>query len=505
MAREPVEIFEQLCDSTREVVMLRSLEGLLDWDERTQLPPAGGEYRADQVAYVAGLVHQKQTAPEVGEWLDELADSPLAADSTSDHGSTIRLLKRDYEKKTCLPQSLVEELARTSVLGQQVWASARRENDFSSFQPILEKTVTLKRQESAAHGSSETPYDPLLDDYEPGESTKNIARVLGELRDALVPLVQAISESSFSPDVSLLERDYPVAAQESFGRLAAEAIGFDFQAGRLDVSIHPFCAGLGPGDVRLTTRYDPNKFNDAFFSILHEAGHGIYDQGLPRQHYGLPLGKDVSMGIHESQSRLWENLVGRSRAFWEHFFPQAQTVFPTALGDVNGDNFYSAINDVRPSLIRVDADEVTYNLHILIRFELELALIEDQLQVADLPDAWNEKYQHYLGIDPPTDTEGVLQDIHWGAGLFGYFPTYALGNLYASQFFAQAEKDLGDLSADFRRGEFSRLREWLNENIHQHGRRYTPAELAERITGAPLTHEALLGHLTDKYSAIYGF
>jgi carboxypeptidase Taq len=498
------ESYALLCGHVHEATMLASIQELLEWDERTKMPPAGGAYRADQAGYVAGLVHQKQTAPIMGEWLAALADSPLAADPTSDTGAVIKHLQHDYDKKTRLPQSLVEELTRTGVQGQQVWAAARKANDFAAFQPILEKMVGLKKQEAAALGFTTTPYDPLLDDYEPGESTGNVARVLAELRDALVPLVQAIGESSFCPDVSLLARSYPPAVQETFGKLAATQIGFDFQAGRLDVTDHPFCAGLGPGDVRLTTRYDEHAFSDGFFSILHEAGHGIYDQGLRHEFYGLPTGEYVSLGIHESQSRMWENQVGRSRAFWEFFFPQSQAAFPAALADVPLESFYAAINNSQPSLIRVEADEVTYNLHILIRFELEKALLEDELQVADLPAAWQDKYRKYLGVDSPTNADGVLQDVHWSAGLFGYFPTYALGNLYAAQFFAQAKQDLGDLETQFRRGEFAPLREWLRMNIHTHGRRYTPSELAERITDKPLTHAALIEQLTAKYGELYG-
>lgn len=496
--------YDLLTGHVREAAMLAHIQQLLEWDERTQLPPAGGPYRAEQAGFVAGLVHQRQTAPILGDWLAELADSPLATDPTSDTGAVIKHLQRDYDKRTRLPQSLVEELTRTASQGQQIWVAARKADNFSEFQPILEKTVELKKQQAAALGFDATPYDPLLDDYEPGETTANIARVLAELRDALVPLVQAISASQFRPDTSILSRTYPVPSQEAFGQWAATRIGFDFQAGRLDVTDHPFCAGLGPGDVRLTTRYDEHSFSDGFFSILHEAGHGIYDQGLPREHFGLPTGEYVSLGIHESQSRMWENLVGRSRAFWEYFFPRSRETFPEALGEVALGDFYAAINDVRPSLIRVEADEVTYNLHILIRFELEKALLEGDLQVADLPAAWQDKYREYLGIVPHTDSDGVLQDVHWSAGLFGYFPTYALGNLYAAQFFARAEQDLGDLDAQFRRGEFSDLREWLRAKIHIHGRRFSPGQLVERITGEPLSHGPLMDYLNQKYGELYG-
>jgi carboxypeptidase Taq len=498
------ETYALLTSHVRDAKMLSSVQGLLEWDERTKMPPANGKYRADQAAYIAGLVHQKQTAPILGEWLAALTESSLAADPTSDTGAVIKNLRHDYDKKTRVPQSLVEELTRTGVQGQQTWAAARKADDFAAFQPILAKMVDLKKQEAAALGYTTTPYDPLLDDYEPGETTANVARVLAELRDALVPLVHAISESKIRPEPSILSRTYPTAAQETFGKLAATKIGFDFQAGRLDVTDHPFCAGLGPGDVRLTTRYDEHAFSDGFFSILHEAGHGIYDQGLPREVYGLPTGDYVSLGIHESQSRMWENQVGRCRAFWEYFLPKAQAAFPEALNNVALGDFYAAINDSRPSLIRVEADEVTYNLHILIRFELEKALLEDELRVDGLPAAWQEKYREYLGIISPTDADGVLQDVHWSAGLFGYFPTYALGNLYAAQFFAQASQDLGNLDGLFRRGEFGELREWLRANIHTHGRRYTPAQLAERITGKALSHAPLMEHLTTKYGELYG-
>jgi carboxypeptidase Taq len=498
------ETYALLTAHAREAKMLSSIQEILEWDERTKMPPANGQYRADQAAYVAGLVHQKQTAPIMGDWLTALADSPLAADPTSDAGAVIKHLRHDYDKRTRLPQSLVEELTRTGVQGQQVWAAARKANDFAAFQPILTKMVDLKKQEAAALGYTTTPYDPLLDDYEPGETTANVARVLAELRDALVPLVHVISESKYRPNTTILSRTYPTAVQETFGKLAATKIGFDFRAGRLDVTDHPFCAGLGPGDVRLTTRYDEHAFSDGFFSILHEAGHGIYDQGLPRESFGLPTGEYVSLGIHESQSRMWENQVGRSHAFWEYFFPEAQSAFPESLSNVALDDFYAAINDSRPSLIRVEADEVTYNLHILIRFELEKALLEDELRVDDLPAAWQEKYREYLGVVSPTDADGALQDVHWSAGLFGYFPTYALGNLYAAQFFAQAKQDLENLDGQFRRGEFGELREWLRANIHTHGRRYTPAQLADRITGKPLSHAPLMEHLTTKYGELYG-
>ncbi len=504
MTNKQQAAYERLCTHAREVAYLNSTQGLLGWDERTKLPPAGGEYRAEQMSFLAGLIHKKQTAPEVGEWLAELVDSRLAADPHSEAGADIVNLKRDYDRKTKLPQTLVEELAKLSVLGQQLWVEARKANDFARFRPLLERTIELKRQEAAAIGYDDQPYDALLDEFEPGAKTADVAAALRGLREQLVPLVAAIAASSRRPNMDALRGRYPVDLQESFGKRAAAAIGFDFTAGRLDVTNHPFCGGAGPRDVRLTTRYDEDTLSGSLFSTLHEAGHGIYEQGLPADRYGLPTGEAVSLGIHESQSRMWENLVGRSRAFWEYFYPEAQTAFSDALARVPLDDFYFAINDVRPSLIRTESDEVTYNLHILIRFELELALINDELSVADLPAAWHAKYQEYLGIQSSTDADGVLQDVHWSSGAFGYFPTYSLGNLYAAQFFEKAEADLGDLQAMFRGGEFMPLRDWLRTNIHSQGRRYPAPELCRRVTGSPLSHGALMRHLRTKFGPLYG-
>lgn len=496
--------YERLCDYAREVALLTSARQLLEWDERTKLPSAGGTHRAEQVRFLAGLIHQKQTAKEMGDWLTRLADSPLAEDPQSDTGAVIRKLRRDYDKRTKLPQKLVEELARLGVVGQRSWSESRKENSFAKFRPVLEEILVLKREEAEAIGYDDVPYDALLDEFEPGEKTANVARVLGGLREQLVPLVREIAASSRRPNQELLKRRFPIDRQESFGKRVATAIGFDFQAGRLDVSQHPFCCEPGPHDIRITTRYEENFFPTGLFSILHEAGHGIYEQGLNKEAYGLPTGQSASLGLHESQSRMWENLVARSRSFWEHFYPEAQNVFSESLGNVSLEDFHFAINEVRPSLIRTEADEVTYNLHILVRFDLEQALLEDDLAVADLPAAWNEKYREYLGIEPPSDADGVLQDVHWGACLFGYFPTYSLGNLYASQLFAKAEEELGDLDAMFRRGEFDALRQWLKTNVHGEGRRYSAAELIERVTGRPLSHDALMGHLREKFGPLYG-
>jgi carboxypeptidase Taq len=397
---------------------------------------------------------------------------------------------------------LVEELARVTTRAQQIWEEARQADDFATFQPWLLKIVDLKRQEAKAIGYSTVPYDALLDEYEPGATTAEITQVFAALRDDLVPLVRSILASGKKPKREILDREYPVEQQRAFGQAAAAAIGFDFDSGRLDVTTHPFCSGIGPGDCRITTRYNPRRFNEAFFGILHEAGHGIYEQGLDPAHFGTPAGSAASLGIHESQSRLWENQVGRGRPFWEHFFSKAQQTFPSAR-DVKLDDFVFAINDVQPSFIRVEADEATYNMHIILRFELEQALLSGDLQPADVPGAWNERFEKAFQLTPPNNALGCLQDIHWSMGGLGYFPTYTLGNLYAAQFMEQARMDLGELDGDFRRGEFGRLKGWLNEKIHRLGQRFPAAELCKRVTGRPLTHKPLISYLRAKYEPLY--
>ena len=500
---DPTAAYGELIKTTREIALLGSAASVLHWDERTQMPPRGAEHRANQVSLIARMTHEQFTAPRVGELIAAVEGSPLVADPEGDAAVNVRELRRSYDRNTKLPPALVEELTRTEVLGQQAWAEARKKSDYALFRPWLEKTLALKKQQADCYGFATERYDALLEDFEPGETAANLTRVFESLRGPLVDLVGRVAQSGRRAPVELFDRAYPRDAQERFARDAAAAVGFDFDAGRLDVSVHPFCTHLGPGDVRMTTRYDEGRFG-AFFGVLHETGHALYSQGLPPEHYGTPRGDDVSLGIHESQSRLWENFVGRSRAFWEHFFPKAKAAFPAALADVSLEDWLFAQNDVRPSLIRVEADEATYNLHILLRFDLERAMLRDDLTPADLPGAWNETMRKYLGVTPPDDARGCLQDIHWSGGAIGYFPTYTLGNLYAAQFFEQARKDLGDLDALFARGEFKPLLDWLRTNIHSHGKRYRAPELAKRITGAPLSAEPLLRHLRGKARDYYG-
>jgi len=503
---QPNEHYQTLVDDLTQAALLGSCASVLGWDEQTYLPSGGTEHRANQLSLLAGLMHERTTSPERGELLDELEGSPLTTDPDAPAAANIREARRSFDRATKLERRLVEEMSRVSTLSQHAWVEARQKNDFSHFLPWLEKTVALKREEAQAIGYGDgVPYDALLDDYEPGATTAEIESVFSPLRDALVDLVQAIKASGKKPDVDILTRRYPIDAQRDFGMDAARQIGFDFDRGRLDEAAHPFCSGFGPGDCRLTTRYNEHHFPGAFFGTLHEAGHGIYEQGLDKACFGTAMGESTSLGIHESQSRMWENLVGRSRPFWQHCFAEAQQAFPEALGDVSQDDFYEAINDVRPSFIRVEADEVTYNLHIMLRFELEQALVSGDLEPADVPGAWNEKFSAYFEIRPPDDARGCLQDIHWSGGMIGYFPTYALGNMYASQIFATAREALGDLDAQIARGEFEPLKLWLNENIHRQGRQYRAGRLVEVVTGSGLSHEPLVEHLRTKFADIYEF
>lgn len=496
-------IFDRLCIFMRETQLLQSTFSLLGWDERTGMPPEGAEYRGEQMTYLAGIIHRRRTDSQLGDWLERLIDSPLYSKPHSIEGTVIRESKRQFDRQRKLPESLVMELTRTSVQGQQDWQKARERNDFSIFMPSLKKIIHLKRQEADAIGFLECRYDALLDEYEPWETTARVKNILEGLRRELTPLLQQIAGASPVSQSHCLNKTFPIEKQKIIGREIAKTIGFDFQQGRLDTTVHPFCTELGPYDTRITTRYDEHFLPTSLFGILHEAGHAIYEQGLQKQWYGLPPGQTISLGIHESQSRIWENQIGRSRDFWTYYFPRLQNVFPKALHDVSFNAFYSAINTVTPSLIRVEADEVTYNLHILIRFELEQLLLDEHLSITDLPEAWNDKYESYLGIRPRTFTEGVLQDIHWSGGAFGYFPTYALGNLYSAQFFAKCESDLGDLSAQISAGHFDGFRHWLQEHIHQQGQCYSAGELVTLVTGEPLTHRYLVNYLRNKVSEIY--
>jgi carboxypeptidase Taq len=407
---DPASLYEELVARVRESFLLSSCSSLLSWDEQTYMPSGGAAHRGNQLGLLAGLHHERFTHPRIGELLAELTDSSFVVDPLAPPAVNVRELTRTYRRLSRLPRTLVEELARTIPLSQHAWVEARKHNDFSQFSPWLDKILTLKRREAEALmgdelGPQATLYDALLDEYEPGARSAEITRMFADLRRELVPLVTRLTQARRQPNRELLRREFPLDRQRQFAEAAAKAIGFDFHTGRLDTAHHPFCTHIGPGDLRITTRFKLNDFNDSFFGVLHEVGHALYEQGLDPEHFGTPLGEAVSLGIHESQSRLWENAVGRSLPFWRHFFPRAQQMFPETLGSASLDEFYFAVNEVEATPNRVQADEVTYNLHIVIRFELEQVLLSGELAAADLPGAWSEKYRHYLGLTPPSDAE----------------------------------------------------------------------------------------------------
>jgi len=494
------DAYEAFADHHRESSLLQSCASLLSWDQETHMPKGGAGNRAQQLTLLSGMVHRRQTSEEYGELLAAAEDCGLIADEHPAAAANLRVARRDYDRSRRIPPALVEEKTGATVLARRAWVDARANDDFPSFRPHLERIFDLSRQIAEAIGSeSGDPYDALLDAYEPYATAEGIEAVFAPLREAHISLLDRILGSDRSVDVRMLHRDFPQRAQAALAREAGSAIGFDFERGRIDETAHPFCMAISPDDVRLTVRYERDFFNPAFFGLLHEAGHGMYAQGLPAKQHGLPAGTACSFGIHESQSRMWENLVGRSRSFWRWCYPKAQEAFPEALVNVAEEDFYRAINEVKPSLIRVEADEVTYNLHIMLRFELERALLSGELDAGDLPGAWNETFEKYLRISPDNDADGCLQDIHWSAGLIGYFPTYTLGNVYAAQIYEAAERDLGELEPQFERGEFKPLKEWLNRNIHDHGQIHPPRELVEVVTGSPPHHDALVRQLESKY------
>lgn len=488
--------YSQFIEKVRELYYLRSAAGLLSWDQETMMPPKGAPVRAKQLATLSSLRHDRLTSPEFGELLEELE----AENRLGDEGIIIREMARDYRRAVKMPTRLVQELAETTSLAYDVWTRARKESDFRSFVPWLEKVFELKKQEARCLGFDKNLYDAHLDDYEPGLTAEFTETLFTRLRDTLTPLVDRVGEAPDRPAANgWLRAHYPAALQEQFGREIIGAMGLDWEAGRLDVSPHPFCGGAGPSDVRLTTRYNENDFLVSLFSIIHEAGHALYEQGLEFRHFGTPLCDTASLGIHESQSRLWENQVARSADFWEYWFPRFLQIFPEQASSLKIQDFYPAINRVRRSLIRVDADELTYNLHIILRFELEQDIFRDHLAVRDLEEAWNAKIKQYLHIVPPDAAHGVLQDVHWSSGLIGYFPTYVLGNIHAAQFFRKACSDVPDLRENIRHGRLLPLREWLREKVHRHGRRYPPAELVTQVTGEPPNVDYFVQYLHQKF------
>ena len=496
----PSTTYAEFVEHLKEIAVIGQIGGLLGWDQETYMPTKAAEQRSQQVSLIAGLAHERFTSDRTGQLLEKLereADPDVAV------VTNVREIRRSYDREVKLPTALVKEIARTRSQALDAWQKARAASDFAQFAPVLDRLLDLKRQAADLIGWTTERYDALMDEFEPGARAADVQAVFDQLKGALVPLVAALKNAPRQPDTTILQRECPRAGQEALNRRVVAAMGFDLEAGRIDVSAHPFCSGTTPFDVRLTTRYDEHYFPMSLFGTMHEAGHGLYEQGLDPTYLGTPMCSSVSLGIHESQSRLWENLVGRSRPFWEHAFPEFQRTFPS-MADVPPDAFFFAINTVRPSFIRVEADEVTYGLHIMLRFEIERQMVAGKLATRDVPEQWNALFREFLGLTPSKDAEGCLQDIHWGMGIYGYFPTYQLGNLYASQFFAAAQKALPDLDGQLRKGQLKPLRDWLRENIHRHGMRYRANELVQVVTGAPLSPEPYMAYLNGKFKPLYG-
>ena len=493
------DLLNKVIEQAREISVLSGTMALLEWDQHTYMPERAGEFRSQQITWLSGLIHQRQTDAAYGEALRELHRTITEKSAPSAAEANVRGLLRDFEKNVQLPESLVKATALATSVGQQVWVEAKAKNDFSLFKPSLEEIVRLRREEaSILQTVGRTKYDSLIDQYEEGADSEQIRIVFESLRRDLVPIVrEALVREKAKPTKLTLGKAFPVEAQRKLSRWVAEKIGFDFGRGRLDETEHPFCTTLGPHDHRILTRYFEDSYSSGLYGVLHEAGHGLYEQGTPADMHGLPAGSAASLGVHESQSRLWENMVGRSPGFWKWLLPTAQAHLP-ALAGLSVDQIVADLNRVEQSLIRIEADEATYNLHIFVRFEIEKELIDGDLKVSDLPELWRVRYHEYLGIAPETDSMGVMQDVHWSAGLIGYFPTYTLGNLYAAQLMETASRQLGDLDEMFSRGEFAPLLDWLKTNVHAHGRCWLPHELMTRVNGAPLDAKPFLSYLQKK-------
>ncbi len=479
--------------------LLRSTLGLLEWDQQTGLPPEAAELRSEQSSLLAELAHEAFTSDETRAALEALEASDPSP--TDDSAMVARLIRRDYDRATRLPTRFVREKTEHLNRAYHAWSRSRANDDFAQFAPFLKKNLELAREEASLQGWESNPYDYHIDLHDPGVTAKKVESLFQQLKEPLLELVGRILEASPPPTSSLFE-GFSESAQERCARLATEAIGFDYRRGRLDRSLHPFCSGDGQ-DTRLTTRFHPDNPLDSLFSSLHEAGHGLYCQGLPVEEVATPLGEAVGMAIHESQSRLWENQVGRSRAFWTHFAPIYRRHFPEQLRDVSDDELLRAVNRVSLNPIRVDSDEVTYNLHIMLRFELEQALFSGDLEVEALPAEWNRLSLDLIGLQPANDAEGVLQDIHWSGGAFGYFPSYTLGNLIAAQLWYKALEILPGLEESLAKGDFSPLLKWLRNTIHRHGRRFDTEELVTLATGQGISAEPLLRYLKERYVSLH--
>ena len=501
------ETFEQKLRQFREYVKkMKSYEeaiGVLYWDLRTGAPKKGVESRSAVIGTLSAELFKMAVSDQMGEYLDYFSSPDHEQKLDRVNRKIVAECKKEYDRNKKIPPEKYEAYVVLTAQSASVWEEAREKSDFSLFRPYLEKIVAANLEFVDLWGYEGHKYNTFLDMYEPGMTVGELDRVFAELRDRLVPLLANVRQSPHQPDTSFLRGTFDKERQKQFSLFILRDLGYDFEAGRLDESAHPFATGLNPGDVRITTRYLPDDVTSALFGTIHEFGHALYEQNIAKDLFGTPLCTGTSMGIHESQSRLWENMIGRSRAFWTRYYGDLQKLFPETLSDVPLERFYKAINAAKPSLIRVEADELTYNLHIMIRYEIEKALLEETVRVADLPEFWNEKYRAYLGVTPSNDAEGVLQDIHWSEGLFGYFPSYSLGNMYAAQLDHAMREQISDLDGLVQAGDFAPIREWLSERVHRHGKLLTPSEIIVQAAGEPLNPAYLVRYLETKYADIY--
>ncbi|HET6644094.1 MAG TPA: carboxypeptidase M32 [Fimbriimonadales bacterium] len=496
---------EKLRERLNEVARLGQAAAVLEWDQQCYMPSGGAEARAEQSAVLQKIMHEKFTSDEMGDLLEASTRELNGAPADSDDAALLRITKMDFDRDTKVPTALVADQAKTTSLAHEEWVKARKSNDFKSFQPWLEKIVENCRKIAEYRGYKDRLYDALLDPFEPRMTTAEVERIFGHLRPQLVDIVKKIKDADVKVDDSILHRSYPKIKQQEICEDVVKRLGFDEEDGRQDQAAHPFCTTFANEDVRITTRFNDHYIPDSFFSSMHEAGHAMYEQGSPDKYEGTPLAGGTSLGFHESQSRMWENQVGRSREFIRYYFPTLQAAFPEALGGAQAEEFYRAASKVEPSLIRTDADEVTYGLHIMLRFEMEQLMVDGKVAFSDLPELWNSKMREYLGITPDSDANGVLQDVHWSSGILGYFPTYQLGNLISAQLWSKMNDDMPDIYSNIEKGNFSPILGWLREHVHQFGRKYLPGELIVRVTGKPVDSSFYIDYLNKKYGEIYNF
>lgn len=486
-----------------EIAHLVSTLALLEWDQQIGMPEKASDSRAKSIAHLSSLAHRHYVNLDHDLLLTKLKEAVDSKKISSSKDKALILETwKNYEREKKIPESLVKEMAELTSRAHSVWAEARKQNKFSLFEPYLAKIVSLKQKQAKAIGYKNSPYDALIDIYEPGMTAHEASLILGDLKEFLIPFIQQVKLSKKKIQSSTGfdgKSKFDLETQRLFNEMLAEHIGFDTKAGKIAVSTHPFTSGFHPHDVRFTTRYKDNDLFHAIGSTIHETGHALYEQGLPAEHFGTPLGESVSLGIHESQSRMWENNIGKSVEFWKYFYPKLQKTFLVPFKQVKLDQFLKKLNEVKPTLIRTESDEVTYNIHIIIRFEIERGLIEGKIKVKDLPKIWNEKYKTYLGITVPSDSFGCLQDVHWSSGLFGYFPTYSFGNLYAAQFYNAMHKEIPKMRLLISQGKFTEINIWLRKNIHSHGKLFSAKDLSKKISGETLGSAAFKAYLTEKY------